>query len=122
MEELFAAVKYADTELYNRIKKEADKKFGPKGGYAKNLWVLKEYKKRGGKSSYKGKKPSNDKIKNLIKGSYLELDIMDSFFALIDDLELSDAKRAGPKSAAQTPSKPSERKKGSDKNPAYRLD
>ena len=32
--------------------------------------------------------------------------------------ELSDAKRAGPKSAAQTPSKPSERKKGSDKNPA----
>ena len=67
MEELFAAVKYADTELHNRIKKEADKKFGPKGGYAKNLWVLKEYKKRGGKSSYKGKKPSNDKIKNLIK-------------------------------------------------------
>jgi hypothetical protein len=65
MEELFAAVKYADTELHNRIKKEADKKFGPKGGYAKNLWVLKEYKKRGGKSSYKGKKPSNDKIKNL---------------------------------------------------------
>ena len=118
MEELFAAVKYADTELHNRIKKEADKKFGPKGGYAKNLWVLKEYKKRGGKSSYKGQKPSNDKIKNLIKGSYLELDIMDSFFELIDDLELSDAKRAGPKSAAQTPSKPSERKKGSDKNPA----
>ena len=26
MEELFAAVKYADTELHNRIKKEADKK------------------------------------------------------------------------------------------------
>ena len=69
MEELFAAVKYADTELHNRIKKEADKKFGPKGGYAKNLWVLKEYKKRGGKSSYKGKKPSNDKIKNLILNS-----------------------------------------------------
>tara|TARA_R100000008_G_scaffold84344_1_gene71512 strand:+ start:1829 stop:3070 length:1242 start_codon:yes stop_codon:yes gene_type:complete len=33
------------------------------------------------------------------------------------DLEDSAAKRSGPKSAAQTPAKPSERKKGSSKNP-----
>ena len=33
------------------------------------------------------------------------------------DLEDSTAKRSGPKSAAQTPAKPSERKKGSSKNP-----
>ena len=46
---------------------------------------------------------------------YIDMNYVDK---LIDDLELSDAKRAGPKSAAQTPSKPSERKKGSDKNPA----
>ena len=34
-----------------------------------------------------------------------------------DFLESQAAKRSGPKGAAQTPAKPSERKKGSSKNP-----
>ena len=34
------------------------------------------------------------------------------------DIEIIESKRPGPKSSAQTPSKPSERRKGSAKNPA----
>lgn len=34
------------------------------------------------------------------------------------DIEIVESKRSGPKSSAQTPSKPSERRKGSSKNPA----
>jgi hypothetical protein len=34
------------------------------------------------------------------------------------DIEIVESKRPGPKSSAQTPSKPSERRKGSSKNPA----
>lgn len=34
------------------------------------------------------------------------------------DIEVIESKRPGPKSSAQTPSKPSERRKGSSKNPA----
>ena len=64
MNDMFAAVKYADTDLHNRIKQEAEKKFGAKTSYVKNLWVHKEYKKRGGKSSYEGKKPSGRKYKS----------------------------------------------------------
>lgn len=34
------------------------------------------------------------------------------------DIEIVESKRSGPKSSAQTPAKPSERKKGSSKNPS----
>ena len=34
------------------------------------------------------------------------------------EIEIIESKRSGPKSSAQTPSKPSERRSGSDKNPA----
>jgi predicted acyl esterase len=78
MENSFAAVKYADSDLHNRIKQEAEKKFGAKSSYVKNLWIHKEYKKRGGKSSYEGKKPSNKKIKKQINASIIELDINDT--------------------------------------------
>ena len=37
---------------------------------------------------------------------------------MIEFLDESEAKRSGPKSAAQTPAKPSEKKKGSTKNKA----
>jgi hypothetical protein len=69
MEEAFAAVNYTDTKLHDRIKNEADKKFGAKTSYVKNLWIHREYKKRGGKSSYKGKKPSSKKIQKQINAS-----------------------------------------------------
>jgi predicted acyl esterase len=78
MENSFAAVKYADSDLHNRIKQEAEKKFGAKSSYVKNLWIHREYKKRGGKSSYEGKKPSGKKIKKQINASIIELDINDT--------------------------------------------
>ena len=83
MNESFAAVKYYNQDLYNRIKQQAEKKFGSKNSYVKNLWIHKEYKKRGGKSSYKGKKPSNKSIKTQIKGNF-EIDINDF---LMNDME-----------------------------------
>ena len=81
MENVFAAVKYADDKLHSRIKQEAEKKFGAKNSYVKNLWIHKEYKKRGGKSSYEGKKPSDKKIKNQIKANE-GLDIISSFMSI----------------------------------------
>jgi len=80
MNDMFAAVKYADTELHHRIVKEADKKFGAKTSYVKNLWVHKEYKKRGGKSSYEGKKPSGKKIQKQINANQ-GLDVISSFLS-----------------------------------------
>jgi ribosomal protein L23 len=80
MNDMFAAVKYADTDLHNRIKQEAEKKFGAKTSYVKNLWVHKEYKKRGGKSSYEGKKPSGKKIQKQINANQ-GLDVISSFLS-----------------------------------------
>lgn len=65
-----AAVNYKNKELYNEVRKSADKKF-PKNSYVKNLWILKEYKKRGGKVSYDGKKPSKEKVQKQVKASEL---------------------------------------------------
>lgn len=42
--------------LYKYVKRLADKKFLSKTGIYKSSWIVREYKKRGGK--YKGKKPS----------------------------------------------------------------
>lgn len=71
-EEIFAiaGVTYQNKELYNEIRKSANKKF-PKDSYVKNLWILREYKKRGGKVGYDGKKPSKEKIKKQVKASEL---------------------------------------------------
>ena len=38
--------------LYEKVKKSANKKFSSKTGIYKSSWIVKEYKKRGGK--YKG--------------------------------------------------------------------
>ena len=62
----FAAVNYKDKDLINRVRQDADKKFSG-NSYVKNLWILKEYKKRGGKVSYKGDKPSSKKIEKQVK-------------------------------------------------------
>jgi hypothetical protein len=68
MFDLFSAVNYKDQALYNRVKSEANKKFA-KNSYVKNLWILKEYKKRGGKVGFEGKKPQNKAIQKQVKGS-----------------------------------------------------
>ena len=83
MDNIFAAVKYADTSLHSKIKQEAEKKFGSKNSYVKNLWIHKEYKKRGGKSSYEGKKPSGKKIQKQINASVVEFDIEDSTISIL---------------------------------------
>lgn len=69
MFEIISEVKYRDEALYNRVKQAANKKFGEKGSYVKSLWILREYKSRGGKVQYKGKKPSGTSIKKQVKGS-----------------------------------------------------
>jgi hypothetical protein len=66
--DVLIAVNYSDHKLYNSVKTSADKKF-PKNSYVKNLWILKEYKKRGGKVSYENKtKPKNSAIQKQISG------------------------------------------------------
>jgi hypothetical protein len=68
MEEVLIAVEYKDKKLFDSVKTTADKKF-PKNSYVKNLWILKEYKKRGGKISYENKKkPKNSEIQKQISG------------------------------------------------------
>jgi hypothetical protein len=78
-----SAVKYKNSELLNKVRQDATKKFGGDNSYVKNLWVLNEYKKRGGKVSYQGKKPSGKKIQKQI-GSF---DINDSIIDMIDEWE-----------------------------------
>lgn len=75
-----AGVNYQNKDLYNQVKKSADNKF-PKDSYVKNLWILREYKKKGGKVNYEGKKPSGEKIKKQVKA--FELDMTDFEYNLI---------------------------------------
>jgi hypothetical protein len=84
MTSIFAKVEYLDQKLHQSVKKEADSKFGAENSYVKNLWVLKEYKKKGGKTKYSGEKPSKDKVSKQVKG---EVDINDDFFELMDEFE-----------------------------------
>lgn len=88
--DVFAAVDYQNKDLLNSVKDAADKKFGSNRSYVKNLWILKEYKKRGGKVKYSGKRPSKDTIKNNVKKDVerlrsqggLEVDLSPIFNAL----------------------------------------
>jgi hypothetical protein len=75
MFEILSEVKYADESLHTRVKQAADKKFGTKSSYVKSLWILKEYKSRGGKVQYKGKKPSSTSIKKQVKGNQVYLNV-----------------------------------------------
>jgi len=75
-----AKITYLNKDLYNKVKKEADKKFN-KDSYVKNLWIMKQYEKRGGKLKKDGEKPSEKKVKKSIKGSYeLDLDLWEFGF------------------------------------------
>ena len=48
-----------NNKLYNKVKQEAKKKFKRYPSLYASSWIVKEYKKRGGK--YSGKKPSSKK-------------------------------------------------------------
>jgi hypothetical protein len=60
-----------DTTLYNKVKKLADKKFKSKTGVYKSSWIVKEYKRQGGK--YVGSKPKNSGIKRWYKEKWVDL-------------------------------------------------
>lgn len=80
-QDVFSKVDYKDSELKSRVQKEADDKFGAKNSYVKNLWILKEYKKRGGKVKYSGEKPSSEKIQKQTKAN-VEIDLSEVAFSL----------------------------------------
>lgn len=65
MFEVLSSVEYKDSALHQRVVEKADKLF-PKNSYTKNLWILREYKKRGGQVKYKGEKPKNGTIKKQV--------------------------------------------------------
>jgi hypothetical protein len=77
----FAEVEYLDKEKYSQVKEVADRKFGEKNSYVKNLFVLREYKKRGGKVKYSGDKPKDSDIKTLVKSSLFD----DTLWNLIEN-------------------------------------
>jgi hypothetical protein len=60
-----------DINLYNYVKKLADKKFESKTGIYKSSWIVKEYKRRGGK--YKGKKSNKKGILRWYKEKWVDL-------------------------------------------------
>jgi hypothetical protein len=75
------AVKRLDNELYLKVKNLADEKFGSKNSYVKNLWIQKEYTKRGGRSDYDDNaRPSKEDIfkltqsfiNSILVSSYIE--------------------------------------------------
>jgi hypothetical protein len=86
MDQVFAKVTYVDQVLLQSVRRSADEKFGKKNSYVKNLWVLKEYRKRGGRTKFKGKKPSSKTIQKQVKASQ-ELDIFDDVWDNIDEFE-----------------------------------
>ncbi|NJO59117.1 MAG: hypothetical protein HC836_12515 [Richelia sp. RM2_1_2] len=65
-----AKVVFLSKKLYDKVRKEADKKF-KKNSYVKNLWVLNTYKRRGGKVRQSGKKPTTKDIQKQISGNIL---------------------------------------------------
>ena len=69
------SVEYENQHLHQEVVKDANKKFD-KNSYVKSLWILKEYKRRGGKVNYSGdKKPSKHKIEKQIKGKEIVLNV-----------------------------------------------
>lgn len=58
-------------DLYNYVKKLADEKFKSKTGIYKSSWIVKEYKKRGGK--YKGKVSQKQGLLRWYKEKWVDL-------------------------------------------------
>lgn len=57
--------------LYNYVKQLANKKFKSKSGIYRSSWIVKEYKKRGGR--YSGKKTSSSGLKRWYKEKWVDL-------------------------------------------------
>lgn len=57
--------------LYNYVKQLANKKFKSKSGIYRSSWIVKEYKKRGGR--YSGKKNSSSGLKRWYKEKWVDL-------------------------------------------------
>lgn len=60
-----------DLHLYKKIKKLADKKFQSSTGIYKSAWIVKEYKKHGGK--FKTKKQKNSNLNRWFKEKWVDL-------------------------------------------------
>jgi hypothetical protein len=60
-----------DKELYNYVKKLANKKFKSPSGIYRSSWIVSEYKRRGGK--YTGKKSSDIGLKRWYKEKWVDL-------------------------------------------------
>lgn len=60
-----------DKELYDYVKKLANKKFKSKTGIYKSSWIVREYKRRGGK--YKGKKSDKQGILRWYNEKWIDL-------------------------------------------------
>ena len=92
--ESLAAVDYKDEKLLSSVKEAAQKKFGDKHSYIRSLWVLREYKKRGGKVEYSGKRPSKEEVKKNVqkeverlRSEASELDFSDFAREFLDEVE-----------------------------------
>jgi serine/threonine protein kinase len=74
----------ADKDLYKYVVKLADKKFESKSGIYRSSWIVREYKKRGGK--YIGNKPKNSGLKRWYKEKWVDLNrpIKDKSGKIID--------------------------------------
>ena len=60
-----------DKKLYNKIKKRADKKFDEPTSIYKSSWIVREYKKAGGK--YNGKKNDKTGLTRWFKELWIDL-------------------------------------------------
>lgn len=62
-----------DTKLYNYVKKLADKKFQSRSGIYKSSWIVREYKKRGGKYSSDKKSRKMIGLRRWYKEKWIDL-------------------------------------------------
>ena len=60
-----------DKKLYDSVKSLANKKFKSPSGIYRSSWIVKEYKKKGGK--YIGSKPKNSGLKRWFKEDWIDL-------------------------------------------------
>jgi hypothetical protein len=60
-----------DLKLYKKVKKLADKKFKSPTGVYKSSWIVREYKKLGGK--YKGESSGSSGLKRWYKEKWVDL-------------------------------------------------
>ncbi len=64
-------IKPVNQDLYNEVKRMADSKFQEKTSAYKSSWIVREYKKRGGK--YSGNKPKSSGLSRWYKEKWIDL-------------------------------------------------